>query len=102
MNSIKSILLTILSSNPHIPKWHFVLFTEWNIIAGTLKDDITIIKIQESTLIIGVYNIHLMYQLHIISGNMIESINKKLNNRYISDIQFRQIKKPFIKKDLLI
>jgi hypothetical protein len=89
MNSIKIILKDLFKKHSNIPEWHYHLFIEWNSCIGKLKDDIILLKIQHSTLVLGIYEPHILYHLKIISNNIIQSINTKLGATYIYDLDYK-------------
>lgn len=92
MNSIKIILENLLKKHSNnVPEWHYKLFIEWGNCVGNLKNDIILLKIENSTLILGVYKPQVLHQLRIISNNIIKAINKQLGYTYVYSLDYKLI-----------
>ena len=88
--SIKQIMPNVLDINQN---WRLILLKNWSIIVGNLNQHIRLEKIQDDTLVIGVYEPQWLQELHLMSNVLIKSINKNLANNYIKKIKFKLVEK---------
>lgn len=93
---INEIIHTILQSKH--PDWKIQLLSKWENIVGELKSRMAIAKVLDDTIFIGVYEVHWMQELYLLSPILMEKINKSLENPYIKNIRFKLIKEK-IKKE---
>lgn len=96
--AVKNVLDSMLQTDQN---WRLQLFAAWPAIVGSLKTRMRLDKIQEDTVIIGVYESHWMQELFLLSRVLISSINKNLSEPYIKHIRFKLIEqqKPEVKKE---
>lgn len=73
--------------------WKIRLLNEWETIVGSLHSKMRIEKVEEHTLIIGVYHSAWLQELYGLSSVLKQSINKHLGNSYIHIIKFKQATK---------
>lgn len=71
--------------------WRLQLFSAWPTIVGSLQTRIRLEKIQDDTVIVGVYESHWMQELFLLSRVLVASINKHLKEPYIKHIRFKLI-----------
>lgn len=71
--------------------WHAALLGQWDTIVGSLKTRVRLEKIQEDTLIIGVYEAHWMQELYVLSQVLIDSINQFLGEPRIKKLRFKLV-----------
>lgn len=88
MISLQSLIASIMSKKYSAPKWHAVLLSSWQEIAGMLASKMYIKKIEESVLFVGVYDARWMHELYMLNSVIIQSLNEKLGDVYITDIKF--------------
>jgi Dna[CI] antecedent, DciA len=69
--------------------WRLDLFKNWQVIVGSLHSKMYLEKICEDTLIVGVYDVHWMHELHLMSRCIIETINRYLGKAHVGKIRFR-------------
>ena len=84
---LKSILKGSFSLSTN--SWKTKLLTQWPAIVGNLNDKITLEKIQEDTLIIGVYETSWLQELYMLSSVLIKTINSHLDKPYIKRIRLK-------------
>ena len=68
--------------------WRFFLLTNWSSIVGNLHTKMRLEKIQDDMLVIGVYNMHWMHELFMLSRSIIKTINAKLDQPYVTKVRF--------------
>lgn len=81
---------------PHFFKeedWKIQLLSQWNTIVGGLSNKMRIEKIEQTTLLIGVYHTAWLQELYSLSHVLKKSINEHLGNNYITLIKFKQATK---------
>lgn len=84
---LQSIVSNILQSNQ--TDWRKRLVQEWASIVGDLHTKMRLERIgRDDMLIIGVYDIHWMHELHMLSPLIIQTINEKLCVEVIQKIRF--------------
>lgn len=71
--------------------WHTVLLAHWEEIVGSLKTRVRLEKIQDDTLIIGVYESHWMQELYLLSHLLIDTINQFLGESRIKKLHFKLV-----------
>lgn len=78
--------------------WRGYLMANWSTILGTLKDHVSLEKIYDDTIVLGVNNSSWMHELHMLSGMLINKINQHLPEPRIKKIRFKFIEKKEQKK----
>lgn len=71
--------------------WHASLLANWDQIVGSLKTRVRLEKIQDDTLIIGVYESHWMQELYLLSQLLIDTINQFLGESRIKKLHFKLV-----------
>lgn len=71
--------------------WKLSLLQQWHTIMGNLKTHVTLEKMSDDTITLGVFNSSWMQELYLISPTILETINKNLDQPRIKQIRFRQI-----------
>ncbi len=71
--------------------WRTSLLSQWDSLVGSLKTRVRLEKIQEDTLIIGVYESHWMQELYLLSDVLIDSINQFLGEPRIKQLRFKLV-----------
>ncbi len=85
MKSLKDLL-----SNTFQATWKTKLLTEWPTIMGNLKDQVTLEKIYDDNLVLGVRDTSWLHELYMLSPVLIKSINAHLEKPYIKTIRLKQ------------
>ncbi len=81
--------------------WKLKLLSEWETIVGNLHDKMRLEKIDNDTLIIGVYQASWLQELHLLSCVLQKSINDHLGSPRIKHLRFKHAspkEKPIPKK----
>ena len=71
--------------------WHISLLQNWDTLVGALKTRVRLEKIQDDTLIIGVYEAHWMQELYLLSHVLLNSINTFLGTPHIKHLRFKLV-----------
>jgi hypothetical protein len=82
-------LITALLPDEH--QWKLKLLTQWQTIMGNLHAHVTIEKITEDTLYLGVFNSSWLQELYLLSPLLCETINKNLDRARIKQLRFKQV-----------
>lgn len=90
-NHIRSLLAPFLQTKK--TDWKVKLLNEWDTIMGPMAHNVTIIKIYDDTVILGVYDSSWLQELYLLSNIIIENINQKLDSARINQLRFKQIKR---------
>lgn len=69
--------------------WKLQLLSEWNSIVGNLADKMRLEKIDNNTLIIGVYQSSWMQELYLLSTVLLKTINQRLKHPYVKRLRFK-------------
>lgn len=83
---IKELLPSLLKSHDN---WKFVLLNSWQTILGSLSSEVTLEKIQEDTLVLGIQNSCWLQELYLLSPILIKTINKTLDQPRIKHLRFK-------------
>jgi hypothetical protein len=70
--------------------WKVSLLINWPNIVGTLHERMTLEKIEEDILIIGVYDSCWMQELYLLSSMLLATINQKLDQPRIKQLRFKK------------
>lgn len=84
---LKELLNTVLDEASR--DWRLYVLRHWKDLIGDLHTRMCLEKIQESTLVVGVYDSHWMQELYLLSPLIIRTINKSLEQPYVKRIQFK-------------
>lgn len=83
---LQSLVSSFLQSDTD---WRKRLMQDWPTIVGELHTKMRLERIgQDATLIVGVYDIHWMQELHMLSPLIMQTINDKLGSACIKKIRF--------------
>jgi hypothetical protein len=88
MANLKELLQTLINPNN---SWKTDLLYRWKDIIGALHSKVRIEKIQNDTLILGVFHSCWMQELYLLSPLLIKTINEKLDQPHIKQIRFKQV-----------
>lgn len=84
---IKAILNVVLAQEKE-ENWQLFVVQNWTTIVGTLHTKMCLEKIVEDMLVIGVYDVHWMQELHLLSSMIIRTINAKLGENRVARLRF--------------
>jgi hypothetical protein len=76
---------------PDAHLWKLQLLSKWNSIVGDFKTTITLEKIHEDSLVLGVENSSWMQELYLLEPMLVATINAHLDQKYIKSIRFKLI-----------
>ncbi|HEX2978284.1 MAG TPA: DUF721 domain-containing protein [Candidatus Babeliales bacterium] len=85
---IKELLPHLL---PADQSWKVTLLAQWQSIVGNLKAHVTLLKITDDTITLGVFNSSWLQEMYLLSPVILETINKSLDQPRIKNIRFKQI-----------
>lgn len=88
--SIKKVLPNLFAFNEN---WKSNLLCNWPEIIGQLSLHMRIEKIENKTLILGVYEPAWMQELFLLSKFIIDKVNYKLGQNYIEKLRFKLVEK---------
>jgi len=91
MNHIKNYLPQFMSSGQHERNWKLHLMNEWNSIMGSLSSKVSICKIYNNSITLGVTDSSWMQELHLLSGLIQDKINKSIGQPRIELIRFKYV-----------
>ena len=83
--SLKNLLHGVFKSE----NWKVKLLSEWNTITGNLADKMRLEKIDDQTLIIGVYQSSWMQELYLLSNVLKKTINDHLGYNHVKHLRFK-------------
>jgi hypothetical protein len=73
------------------PNWKCSLLQQWKTIVGNLHSKVTLEKVLDDTLILGVYDSCWLQELYLLSPVLIKRINATLDQPRIKQVRFKQI-----------
>ncbi len=85
---IKNLLSGIIRAENN---WKLSLIQNWNTIIGNLSAKVTLEKIYEDTLVLGVDDSCWMQELYLLSPLLIKTINEKLDQPRIKQVRFKNV-----------
>lgn len=95
-NHIKSIIETLFVSVEQ--DWRLYLAQNWATVIGALHVRMRFEKIVGDMLVIGVYDVHWMQELHLLSVTIIRTINTKLGAEHVKKLRFVLVQRKDIRK----
>jgi len=84
---IKALLSPLLQKKEQ--SWKIGLFNKWPEIMGTLSTHVSIEKIQDDSIILGVQNSSWLQELYLMGPTILETINKSLDQPRFKTIRFK-------------
>ena len=102
---IKKILQQLIGAPDN---WQLKLLANWEVIVGSIKTKVNLLKIADDTLILGVMDSCWMQELHLLSPLLIKKINENLDRPRIKHLRFKSIglkkekKEPFVMEKKII
>lgn len=86
--SLKDLLHTII---PHQTSWKAELHLNWKQIIGHLADQVQLLKVYDTALLLGVKDSSWLQEMYLLSPLLIETINKSLDKPYIIKLHFKNV-----------
>ncbi len=83
-------------------RWKIKLLEQWPRIVGPLASKVTIEKIYEDAILLGVYDSSWMQELYLLSPTLLQTINQNLDQPRIKKVRFKLIGKKKNKKTTTI
>lgn len=71
--------------------WHLQLLSNWKQIIGPLHAHVQVEKIEEDTLILGVFDSCWLQELYLLSPLLLKTINQNLDQPRIKQLRFKKI-----------
>lgn len=107
---VKTFLTSLIRTESN---WKLDLLKKWPTIMGQLHNKVTIEKITDDMIVLGVTDSCWLQELYLLSDLILSSINKNLENHCIKTIRFKQagtktekkiakIDKPFIEQTITL
>lgn len=87
--SIKTLLAPFFQLKDH--DWKIKLLTKWSDIIGPLAHQVTIVKIYDDTIMLGVYDSSWLQELYLLSPELLKTINQNLDQPRIKQLRFKQV-----------
>lgn len=82
-------LLKNLLSHAFQATWKTRLLTDWPTIMGNLADMVTVEKMYDDTLVLGVHDSSWLHELYMLSPVIIKTINAHLEKPYIKTVRLK-------------
>ncbi len=89
---IKTLLAPFIQSKQL--DWKIKLLEEWPRIMGSLATNVSIAKIYEDTVVLGVYDSCWLQELYLLSPTILQTINENLDQPRIKTVRFKQVGSP--------
>ncbi len=87
--AIKKLLDSLLTCSQS--DWRLTLLQKWEQLAGPLHKRVRFEKVEDDVLILGVYDVHWMQELYLLSRTICNQLNTALGGTYIRQIKFKLI-----------
>lgn len=84
---VKTLLQNLIRTEK---SWKLQLLEKWPIIMGSLHDKVTIEKLTDDMIVLGVYDSCWLQEMYLLSDLLLTTINKNLENHHIKTIRFKQ------------
>lgn len=94
---IKNLLDSLV---PQDQQWKWQLLQNWQTIIGNLKTRVSLEKIMDEILVLGVVDSSWMQELYLLSPIILRTINANLDRPRIKQLRFKQLRKNFQKKTI--
>lgn len=88
---IKTLLQPFFHANNQ--PWKIQLLERWPEIMGPLANKVTIEKIYQDSITLGVYDSCWMQELYLLSTTLVETINRSLDQPRIKQVRFKLVRK---------
>ena len=91
MNHIKNYLSHVISNQQYNQNWKLLLIKNWNTIMGSLVTKVSICKIYNNAITLGVSDSSWMQELHTLSELIKDKINITLDQPRIQIVRFKYV-----------
>lgn len=85
---IKTLLKPYIQANN---EWKFKLIQDWHAIMGSLAHNVSLEKVTQDTIVLGVSDSCWMQELYLLSPVLLQTINQSLDQPRIKHIRFKQV-----------
>lgn len=92
---IKTLLSSFIRSQQG---WKFKLLKEWNTLMGPLANNVTLEKVYNDKVVLGVSDSCWLQELYLLSSTILQTINESLDEPHIKHLHFKQVPKKKSKK----
>ena len=86
--------------------WKTKLLTDWPTIMGNLADKVTVEKMYDDSLVLGVHDSNWLHELYMLSPVLIKTINSHLEKPYIKTVRLKHAstikKQPIANKPIIL
>ncbi len=96
---LKSLIDHIFASKDE--SWQFRLTKNWESIIGSLHKHMRLERIENETVFLGVYDVHWMQELYMLSKTIVRTINKGLGQNCVQSVRFRLVQRTIALKEEL-
>jgi hypothetical protein len=69
--------------------WRVCVAQRWNIMVGSMHEQMVLERIEQATLMVGVRDVHWMHEFFCLKPLLIKTINEQLGAPHVRDIHFR-------------
>jgi hypothetical protein len=73
--------------------WRFTLLKNWQTVIGPLHIHMRLERIENDTLIIGVYDVHWMHELYMLTRTIIRTVNQGLGGSHVRHLRFKLVER---------
>lgn len=91
MKHIKNCIPNIHSASTSSKQWKLKLMTQWGSIIGNLQTKVSIYKIYNDSIVLGVSDSSWMNELYLLSEVIKKKINATLDTTHIENIRFKYV-----------
>ena len=85
VHGVDALMRIFLQKHGHT--WQMYLIQNWRTIVGNLHTRICLEKIQEDTIVVGVYDAHWMQELFLLNSMLLTMMNAHFDKPYIKQIR---------------
>ncbi|MBP6869988.1 DUF721 domain-containing protein [Candidatus Babeliales bacterium] len=93
MENVKTILDSLLQPTSKQQAWKLTLIKNWPLIIGSLHEKVSLQKINNTTVVLGVYDSSWIQELYLLSKLILKKINSQLDQPRIETLRFQCIEK---------
>ncbi len=90
VHGVDALMRIFLQKHGHT--WQMYLIQNWRTIVGNLHTRICLEKIQEDTIVVGVYDAHWMQELFLLNSMLLTMMNAHFDKPYIKQIRLKLAK----------
>lgn len=98
MNNFKNIIDNLLKPSHKSEAWKLKLIKEWPQVIGNLHKKVSLQKVHNTSVVLGVHDSSWMHELYMLSKLIIKKINTYLNEQKIQTLRFQCLEKKVLHK----